>query len=102
VKEILTNKKGDPNQPIYLFLTGGAGTGKTFTAKTIFHSLMWMYNNILEYNPMQVRGIITTYTWKTSFNANGVTLHSTFHMPFNKSKYIPLKSEKLDTLTKHC
>jgi len=29
-------------------------------------------------------------------------LHSTFHLPFNKSKYLSLKGEKLDELTEHC
>ena len=86
---------------MYLFLTGGAGTGKTFTGKAIFQSLVRYYNSRMQYDPLQLKGLITAYTGKAAFNAGGVTLHSAFYMPFDKSKYLPLSTEKLDTLTKH-
>ena len=101
VKDVLRKKKCDPNKPIHLFLTGGAGTGKTFTAKAIFQSLVRYYNAEMDYDPLQLKGLITAYTGKAAFNAGGVTLHFAFYMPFNKSNYLPLNSEKLDTLTKH-
>ena len=85
VKDILTKKKRGPNELIYLFLTGGTGTGKTFTAKVLFQSLVHIYNNIIEYGPLKIKGLITTYTGKVAFNAGGVTVHFAFFMPFNKS-----------------
>ena len=53
------------------------------------------------YDPLQLKGLLTAYTRKTTYNAGGVTLHSPLHMPFNKSNYLPLNSKKLDTLIKH-
>jgi hypothetical protein len=35
MKYILTKKKSQPNKPVHLFLTGGAGMDKTFTAKEL-------------------------------------------------------------------
>jgi hypothetical protein len=99
VKDILTKKKKALNEPIHLFFIGGIGTGKTFLGEAIFQSLM--YNNRLEYDPLKLKKIITTYTGKTTFNAGGIMLHSAFFMPFNKSGYLPLNNKKLDTLTKH-
>ena len=55
----------------------------------------------MNYDPLQLKGLITAYTGKTTYNVGGVTLHSALYMPFNKSNYLPLSSEKLDTLTKH-
>ena len=100
-KDILTKKKKAPNELIHLFLTGGAGTGKTFTAIAIFQSLVRMYNSRIEYDPLKLKGIIRAYIGKEAFNAGGVTLHSAFYMPFNKAEYLPLSNEKLDTITKH-
>ena len=82
-------------------MIAGAGTSKTFTAKAIFQSLVRMYNNMNEYDPTKLKGIITAYTGKATFNAGGVTLHFALSMSFNKSEYLPLNNEKLDTLTKH-
>jgi hypothetical protein len=101
MKDILTKKKSEPNKPVHLFLTGGVGTDKTFTTKALFQSLVHFYNVEMDYDPLQLKGLITAYTGKEVFNAGGVTLHSALYIPFNKSEYFPLNSEKLDTLTKH-
>lgn len=101
VKDILRKKICEPNKPIHLFLTCGAGTGKTFTAKAIFQSLIRFYNMEMNYDPLQLKGLITAYTGKADYNAGGVTLHCALYMPFNKSNYLPLNSEKLDTLINH-
>jgi hypothetical protein len=97
----LTKKKKALKEPIQFFFIGGAGIGKKFLGKAIFQSRVRMYNNRLEYEPLKLKGIITAYTEKASFNAGGVTLHSAFFMPFNKSGYLPLNNEKLGTVTKH-
>ena len=97
----MTKTKRALNELIYLFLTGCMGTRIFFIAKALFQSLVRMYNNIIEYDPHKIKGLITTYTGKVAFNAGGFILHTAFFMPFNKSEYLPLNNEKLDTLTKH-
>ena len=56
VNDVISKKKCYPNKAIQLFLTGGAGTGKTFTAKAIFQSLIRFYNIEMDYNPLQLKG----------------------------------------------
>ena len=100
VKNILTKKKHEPNKPLCLFITGSARTRKTFTAKAIFQSLIHFYNDEMNYDPEQIKWIITAYIGKSTFNTGDATLHYAFYMPFNKLEYFPLNSEKMDTLTK--
>ena len=101
VTDVITRKLYRPDELIYLLLTGGAGIGKTHTAKAIFQSLVRIHNVAFPYNPSQLKGIITTYTGKAAFNVGGVTLHSAFSLPFNNSDCSSLKNENLDTLSKH-
>jgi hypothetical protein len=82
-------------------LTGGGGTGKTFTAKAIFQSLVHLHNDTIPYDPLQLKCLITAYTRKVAFNVGGVTLHSAFYMPFNKTYFLSLNNEKIDTLSNH-
>jgi hypothetical protein len=60
-----------------------------------------MYNNRTKYDPLKLKEIIIDYTRKTTFNAGGVTLHSVFYTLIKKSKFLPLRNEKLDTFTKY-
>jgi hypothetical protein len=53
-----------PKEPIHLFLTGGGGTGKTFTTKSIFQSLVHLHNDTMPYDPLQLKGLIIAYTGK--------------------------------------
>ena len=58
-----------------------------------------MYNNTIDSDPDKPKGLMTAYTGKASYNIGGSTLHSTFHIPFNKSKFVPLNTETLDTMS---
>jgi hypothetical protein len=49
---------------------------------------------------MKPKGLIVAYTGKAAHNAGGTTIHSAFLMPFNKSHFLPLSKEMLDTLSK--
>jgi hypothetical protein len=48
---------------------------------------------------MKPKGLIVSYTGKVAYNAGGTTVHSAFLMPFNKSQFLPLTKEMLDTLS---
>ena len=49
---------------------------------------------------MKPKGLIVAYTGKSAYNAGGTIVHSAFLMPFNKSQFLPLSKEMLDTLSK--
>ena len=100
LNDIVTKKKNNPNEVFHLFVIG-AGIGKTFVGKAIFQSLVCMHNNIMQYDPSKPIGLIAAYTGNVAFNIGGVTLHSAFYMPFNKTNCLSLNNEKLDTVSKH-
>jgi exonuclease III len=100
VKDIALKKSMDIQKPLHLFLTGGAGTGKTFTAKTLFQMLIRIYDAHNTIDPLKPKGLILAYTGKAAYNAGGTTIHSALLMPFNKSHFLPLGKDMLDTLSK--
>jgi len=48
---------------------------------------------------MKPKGRIVAYTGKYAYNAGGTTVHFAFLIPFNKSQFLPLSKEMLDTLS---
>jgi Cdc6-like AAA superfamily ATPase len=70
---------------VHLFLTGGVGTGKTFTTKELFQMLIRIYDSNNSSYPMKPKGLIVSYTGKSTYNAGGTTVHSAFFVPFKKS-----------------
>ncbi|XP_059077054.1 uncharacterized protein LOC131876217 [Cryptomeria japonica] len=101
VKDIIMKKLKNIKAPLHLFLTGGAGTGKTFTAKAIYQALLRIYNNSIDNDPEKPKSLITAFTRKAAYNIGGTTLHSTFQIPFNKSEFVPLNTKTLDAMSKH-
>ena len=53
VKEIVARKKNNPSTPFHLFLTGGAGTGKTHTAKIAYDALLHFYDKEIGSDPLK-------------------------------------------------
>lgn len=100
VKVVVMKKKIEPRKPIYLFLTGGAGTRKIFTAKVLFQAMIQIYDKQLHSDPLKPKGIIVASTGKSTHNAGGVTAHSIFHLPCSSTKMLPLDSNTLDNLSK--
>jgi hypothetical protein len=100
VKDIALKKHLNMDTPVHLFLTGGAGTCKTFTTKTLFQMLIRIYDSNNSSDPMKPKGLIVAYTGKDAYNVGGTTIHSAFLMPFNKSQFFPISKEMLDTLSK--
>jgi hypothetical protein len=49
---------------------------------------------------MKPKGLIVAYIGKVAYNSSGTTVHSAFLIPFNKSRFLPLSKEMLDTLSK--
>lgn len=83
-----------------MFLTGDAGTGKTFVAKAIFHALARFYNSQIASDPIKEKGIILAYTGKAAYNIGGLTADSVLHLPLKASYISPLSANTLDMLSK--
>jgi hypothetical protein len=100
VKDIALKKRLNMNSLVHVFLTGRAGTGKTFTAKSLFQIRIRIYDSNSSSDPMKPKGLIVAYIGKVAYNVGGTTVHSAFLMPFNKSQFLPLRKEILDALSK--
>jgi hypothetical protein len=100
LKDIALKKCLNMHTPVHLFLTGGVGTGNTFTPKALLQILIRIYDSNNSSDPMKPKGLIVAYTGKATYNASGTIVHSAFFMPFNKSQFLPLIKEMLDTLHK--
>ena len=70
-----------PSKPFQMFLSGGAGIGKSFLIKAITEYL----KGVLRYpnqNLDQPPVLVTASTGKAGTGINDITLHSAFHLPF--------------------
>ena len=63
--------------PFHLFLTGGAGVGKTFTTKVIIAYLQLFCAKVLNSNTV----VVCAPTGTAASNINGRTIHSLFRIP---------------------
>ena len=76
---------------LLLFVTGGAGVGKSFLIRTIREMLI---RNHLHHNPV----LLTAPTEIAAYNIGGITAHCAFCLPVEHhgaANYVPLKAEKL-------
>ncbi|XP_061193261.1 uncharacterized protein LOC133201474 [Saccostrea echinata] len=84
--------------PFYLFLTGGAGTGKSHLIKCIYHETNRILSKTLD-TPNALSVLITAPTGTAAFNIGGMTLHSAFDISKNiKLPYTPLGENVLNSL----
>ncbi|XP_062600308.1 uncharacterized protein LOC134261943 [Saccostrea cucullata] len=95
VFEVAWKKSPDP---FHLFLTGGAGTGKSHLIKCIYHETNRILSKTLE-TPDALSVLITAPTGTAAFNIGGMTLHSAFGISKNiKLPYTPLGENILNSL----
>jgi hypothetical protein len=100
LKDIALKERLSMHIPVHLFLTGRAGTCNTFTSKALFQILIRIYDSNNSFDPMKPKGLIVSYTGKDAYNVGGTTVHYAIFMPFNKSQFLPLRNEMLDSLSK--
>ena len=91
---LLSHKCGKPD-PFYIFLTGGAGVGKSHVVRAIVQTV----NNLLCRNnqSLDVHVMVCAPTGAAAYNVSGYTLHAAFLLPVNAKSsddYIPLSGEK--------
>ena len=84
-------------QPLRLFVTGGAGCGKSFLIKLLNEYLIRISN--CPTSPV----ILTAPTGVASYNIGGSTVHSALSLPVDHlrkgtTNYLPLSAEKLSQL----
>jgi hypothetical protein len=99
-----TKSKPDP---LHLYVSGGAGTGKSYLIKAIYHTIRMSLNREGEH-PDLTKVLLLAPTGTAAYNIEGLTIHSAFLFTLgsssSKSKnkkqmtYQPLSDEKRNTL----
>ncbi len=81
-----------------MFITGGAGTGKSHLIKCIYNEAVRLLGR-LNHNPDDVSVILTTPTGVAAFNINTLTIHSALSISTDMSQpNKPLCEEKISRL----
>lgn len=89
------NKGEAKSAPYHIFITGGAGTGKSRLISVIYEYLLRSTNSEL---PTVIK---TAPTGVAAYNIHGMTLHKAFRLPVDhkyQQEYIPLSGESLQEL----
>ena len=88
-------------QPLRIFLSGGAGVGKSFVLNTLYQAVTKYFNQLSGKNPDDIRAMKVAPTGKAAFNINGNTIHSAFNIPVSQGfNYLPLDNDRLNTIRK--
>ena len=85
-------------EPLYAFLTGGAGVGKSVVVKAIFQSLHRYLCSAEGEDPENIRILLCAPTGKAAYNINGVTIHNAFQIQPSKGFNQSLSCDVLNTL----
>ena len=88
----------DCNQ-LLLFLSGGAGVGKTLTTNTIYQQLLRIYNTTAGEDFDKMKILVMASTGKAAHLIHGSTIHSALSAPFKRidENYIPMSISTLNT-----
>ena len=97
--DITLRKKIAPAIPIHLFLTGGAGTGKTHTLLLLVQALQRLYLQKKQFDHEKPHVLLMAYTGKAAYNIGGLTIHSALHLPIVTKAHTSLSTEKLNILS---
>ena len=93
----LKSLKPENIQPIYLFITGGAGAGKSHLIRTIYHTIVktFRYPPI---NPEKPIVLLTAPTGVAAINIDGTTINTAFAIPkYTKENELPGMSDQKRT-----
>ena len=84
----LLNHVKTTDEPFLVFLTGGAGTGKSVTIEAIYQSLIRWYARQpgFKEKPDMVTVLLVRPTGKSAFHIGGTTIHSALGIPVTQKK----------------
>lgn len=87
------------SEPLFAFLTGGAGVGKSVVVRALFQALHRYLCSVEGEDPDDTRILLCAFTGKAAYNIGGVTLHNAFQIqPSKNLEEQTLSSDVLNTL----
>ena len=86
-------------EQLCVFITGGAGVGKSVIIRTLYQALHRLLCSDSGQNPENIKILLCAYTGLAAYNIQGSTLHSAFCIePNKKLTYKQLSDDKRNTL----
>ena len=85
------------DEPVYAFLTGGAGVGKSVVIRALYQSLFRILNLKDGENPDDKRILLCAYMGFAAFNIGGQTFCSAFHRKMYQKGTNHLAADELNT-----
>ena len=67
------------DEPIYAFLTGGAGVGKSVVIRALYQSLYRILNLRDGEHPDDIKILLCAFVGFAAFSISGQTIYSAFH-----------------------
>ena len=87
------------NRTLSLFLSGGAGVGKSRVTNALYEALIRFYDHQVGANPDEIKVLKMAPTGKAAYNIGGNTIHSALKVPANRGfAYYALDTDRLNTL----
>ncbi|XP_069108223.1 uncharacterized protein [Argopecten irradians] len=87
------------DEPLYAFLTGGAGVGKSVVIKALYQALKRCLCSVEGENPDNCKVLLCAPTGKAAHNINGTTIHAAFKILPNRGyQNYHVDSDTLNTL----
>ncbi|XP_041863244.1 uncharacterized protein LOC121653673 isoform X1 [Melanotaenia boesemani] len=94
----LDKVNGRNPEPLHVFISGGAGVGKSYLVKAIQYEATRLLSPSCQ-NPDNICVLLTAPTGIAAYNLKAATIHSTFGIGKDVSlPYTPLSEEKLNSL----
>ncbi|XP_062618494.1 uncharacterized protein LOC134280069 [Saccostrea cucullata] len=89
---------GEKTNPLHIFITGGAGTGKSHLIKAIHFEASRIRGKNLT-SPDSVSVLLAAFTGTAAFNIGGNTIHHLFSLPkYMSLPYEPLREQTLSEM----
>ncbi|XP_060596137.1 uncharacterized protein LOC132750210 [Ruditapes philippinarum] len=96
---MLISHTGKKPNPFHIFLTGGAGVGKSFLVRTIVQTVKRLFQRDNQIEDVHV--LVCAPTGAAAYQIAGHTCHSLFQLPVGTKSdedYIPLSRERLASM----
>ncbi|MCG8077008.1 MAG: AAA family ATPase, partial [Candidatus Thiodiazotropha taylori] len=84
------------DEPLYAFLSGGAGVGKSVVIRALYQCLYRILNMREGENPDETRILLCAYMGFAAYNINGKTIASAFHKKMFQSNQV-MTADELNT-----
>ena len=86
--------KRSAEEPLHIFLSGGAGVGKSVVTRVIYQAAARWFRSGPSDNPLSRKVLLVAPTGSAAFTVGGQTIHTGVRIPMNQKGYRSLSVDK--------